>query len=68
MRKQQMCHVSKHDVNTTWKKKIGQFCIYIEIDLSVKCEQSWLMKGICLIWSGGRHFSPSLPDWGLTGI
>ena len=26
------------------------------------------MKGICLIWSRGRHFSPSLPDRGPTGI
>ena len=24
------------------------------------------MKGICLIWSRGRHFSPSLPDRGPT--
>ena len=24
------------------------------------------MKGICLIWSRGRHFSPSLPDRGLV--
>ena len=57
MRKQHMHNVSRHDVNTTWKKKIGQFCIYIEIDLSIKGEQSWLMEGICLIWSRGRHFS-----------
>ena len=42
--------------------------IYLEIDLIVSCEQSWWMKGICLIWSGGRHFSPSLPDRGPTGI
>ena len=26
------------------------------------------MKGICLIWSRGRHFSPSIPDRGPTGI
>ena len=26
------------------------------------------MKGICLIWSRGQHFSPSLPDRGPTGI
>ena len=26
------------------------------------------MKGICHIWSRGRHFSPSLPDRGSTGI
>ena len=25
-------------------------------------------KGICLLWSRGRHFSPSLPDRGPTGI
>ena len=27
-----------------------------------------LMKGICLIWSRDRHFSPSLPVRGPTGI
>ena len=26
------------------------------------------MKGICLLWSRGRHFSPSLSNWGPTGI
>ena len=26
------------------------------------------MKGICFIWSRGRHFYPSLPDRGPTGI
>jgi len=26
------------------------------------------MKEICLIWSRGRHFSPSLPDQAPTGI
>ena len=26
------------------------------------------MKGICLIWSRGRHISPSLPDLEPTGI
>ena len=30
--------------------------------------RAWWMKGICLIWSRGRHFSPSLPDRGPTGI
>ena len=29
-------------------------------------EQSWLMKGVCLIWSRGLHFSPFLPDRGPT--
>ena len=31
-------------------------------------EQSKLMKAICLIWGRGRHFCPSLPDRGPTGI
>ena len=39
---------------------------YIVIDRNVGCEQSWWMKGICLIWSRGRQFSPSLPDRGPT--
>ena len=38
----------------------------MEIGLTVRCEQSWWMKGICLIWFRGRHFSLSLPDRGPT--
>ena len=33
---------------------------YIEKLLITKYRFEW-MKGICLIWSRGRHFSPSLP-------
>ena len=68
MRKWQMYNVSRHNVNTTWKKYLQHFCTYQEIDLRVGCKQSWWMKGRCLIWSRGRHFSPSLPDRGPTGI
>ena len=53
-------------VNITWKENLEQFCIYTELDIVVGCEQSWWMKGLCLIWSRGRHFSPSLPDRGPT--
>ena len=50
------------------------FVYILKLIDSEGCEQSWWMKGICLIWSRGRHFSPSLPDrgptqgWGPTGI
>ena len=47
MRKWQMYNVSSHNVYTTWKKWLEQFCIYTEIDLNMGCEQSWWMKGIC---------------------
>ena len=66
MRIWQLYHVLRHNVNTIWKKWLTHFCIYREIDGSNGCEQSWWMKGICLIWSRGRHFSPSLPDRGPT--
>ena len=66
MRSKQIYNVSRHNVNTTWRTKPQKFCINVKITLSVGCEQSWLMKGICLIWSRGRNFSPSLPDRGPT--
>ena len=40
MRKLQMYDVSRHIVNTTWKKYVEQFYIYIEIDLSIEHERS----------------------------
>ena len=70
-----MFNVSRHSVNTTWEKYLQHFCIsgadrllvyILKFIDSVGCEQSWWMKGICLIWSRGRHFSPSLPDRGPT--
>ena len=60
----------RHNVNTTWKKYLEELyiyiSIYIEIDPTVGCEQSWWMKGIRLVWSRGRHISPFLPDRGPT--
>ena len=68
MRKLQMYDVSGHIVNTTWKKYVEQFCIYIEIDLSIEHERSLVDERDLSHWSRGRHFSPSLPDRGPTGI
>ena len=40
MLKLQMYDVSRHTVNTTWKKYVEQFCIYREIDLSIEHDRS----------------------------
>ena len=40
MRKLQIYDVSRHTVNTTWKKYVEQFCIYREIDLSIEHDRS----------------------------
>ena len=43
--------------------------IYGRLIILLKDENRALwMKGMCLIWSRGRHISPSLPDRGPTGI
>ena len=42
-----MYNVSSHNVKTTWEENVEQLCILIETDLSVGCEQSWWIKGIC---------------------
>ena len=55
-----------HNTNTKWNKQLEQLWIYIDIDHDVGCERSWWMKGICLMWSRCRHYSPSLPDRGPT--
>ena len=39
----------------------------LKLDENSASRIGW-MKGFCLIWSRGRHFSPSLPDRGPTGI
>ena len=39
--------VSSRNVKTTWEKNVEQLFIFIETDLSVGCEQSWWVKGIC---------------------
>ena len=66
MHKLNMCKFPGHNTNTKWNKQLEQFWIYIDIDHDVGCEQSWWMKGICLMWSRCRHYSPSLPDLGPT--
>ena len=40
MRKLQMCNVPRHNVNTTFKKYVEEFCIYIEIGLIIERERS----------------------------
>ena len=40
MRKLQLYNVPRHNVNTTWKKQVEHFCIYIQVDVNVGCEQS----------------------------
>ena len=40
MRKLQMFNVPRRNVNTTWKKYVQEFCIHIEIDLSIGHERS----------------------------
>ena len=35
-----MFNVPRRYVNTTWKKYVEEFCIYIEIDLSIGRERS----------------------------
>ena len=40
MRKLQLYNVSRHNVNTTWKKYVKQFRIYIEIELNKGHERS----------------------------
>ena len=46
-------------LRTTWKKLLLHFDLYIEMNYYTNWTE-W-MKGICHIWSRGRHFSPSLP-------
>ena len=41
MRKLQMYNISKHNVNTTWKKYVEQFWIYIEIDYNIGYKRSF---------------------------
>ena len=40
MRILQMFNDPRRNVNTTWKKNVEEFCIYIEIDLSIEHEPS----------------------------
>ena len=58
---------SKTKCKYQMEETTGNFLyIYMEIGLTLRCEQSWWMKGICLIWSRGRHVSLSLPYPGPT--
>ena len=59
-----MCKFPGHNTNTKWNKQLEQFWIYIDIDHDVGCEQSWWMKGICLMWSRCRHYSGADTGWG----
>ena len=40
MRNLQMFNVPRRNVNTTWKKYVEEFCIYIEIDRIKRSERS----------------------------
>ena len=42
MRKLQMYNISRHNVNTTWKKYVEQFWIYMEMYHSIGYERSFV--------------------------
>ena len=42
MRKLQMYNISRHNINTTWKKYVEQFWIYIDIDHNIGYERSFV--------------------------
>ena len=68
MRKWQIYMVPRRNVITIWMKWVEIFCMYTEIDSIIGHEQSRVDVRNCDIRSRGRHFSPSLPGRGPTGI
>ena len=53
-------------IHSTWghtwayyMDKISRRLFYIYIEIGTIYESSWVMKGVCHLWSRGRPFSPS---------